>query len=377
MNQEPSHGLVQQRSGHRQIKTTFGYASHMIRNRGAVRWQRVPADRFAQVTGEWQRLASRFDIAPFLQSDFIEPALSHFANGNEQIAIAESSRGVVGMVILAPPSRGRAITFQPSQLPLGPVLLGPELPVEDAIVSALDALPLTTLALGFTQLDSALYPRPASADATIASDYVRTAWIDVAGSFADYWDSRGKNLRHNMRKQRRKLADDGIEARLEILRGQHEVADAIADYGRLESAGWKAAGGTSVHPDNAQGRFYREMLQRFCARDRGCVYRYRFGDKVVAVDLCIESETTLVILKTTYDESVQGLSPAFLMREEAFQRIWDEGRIKRIEFYGKLMDWHKRWTDNSRDIFHLTRFRWRWLAAARSAKDRVDPHSPT
>lgn len=65
-----------------------------------------------------------------------------------------------------------------------------------------------------------------------------------------------------------------------------DIAQAIADYGLLESAGWKAEGGTAIHPDNAQGRFYRAMLENFCRQGRGRVYRYRFDDKVVAVDLC-------------------------------------------------------------------------------------------
>lgn len=42
------------------------------------------------------------------------------------------------------------------------------------------------------------------------------------------------------------------------------VAAALADYGALESAGWKAGTGTAIHPDNAQGRFYRRMLEAFC-----------------------------------------------------------------------------------------------------------------
>ena len=113
---------------------------------------------------------------------------------------------------------------------------------------------------------------------------------------------------------------------------------AIEDYGKLESSGWKASGGTAIHPSNAQGRFYREMLERFCSNDRGCIYRYSISGKVVAVDLCVESERSLVILKTTYDETIKTLSPAFLMREESFARIWDERRIQRIEFFGKLMD---------------------------------------
>jgi hypothetical protein len=63
-----------------------------------------------------------------------------------------------------------------------------------------------------------------------------------------------------------------------------------------------------VRADNDQGRFYRAMLEDFCRADMARIYRYRFGDRVVAVDLCIESADVHVPLKTTYDESIRGLS---------------------------------------------------------------------
>ena len=107
------------------------------------------------------------------------------------------------------------------------------------------------------------------------------------------------------------------------------MAAAVADYGRLESAGWKAQGGTAIHPDNAQGRFYRAMLEGFCRRGAASVIRYWFDDKVVAMNLCIEGHGSLIVLKTTYDESVPShYSPAFLMREETCQQMFDEKQVR-------------------------------------------------
>ena len=339
----------------------LGYSWSMQRTDPLLRWRLAPVDRFPDVAQHWQRLATQCSSAPFLRLEFIEPSLAHFAVGGEKIAIGERDGTVSALAILSAPARGRSNSFQPSQLPLGPILVDRELTVATVIESLTRYLPVSSLAVGFTQLDSAIYPRPASTATLAVGDYIQTAWVDVAGTFPEYWEARGKNLKQNIRKQRRKLLEDGVATRLEVIRDPALVAGALDDYGRLESSGWKASGGTAIHPGNTQGRFYRDMLERFCATGRGCIYRYRFADQVVAVDLCIESETALVILKTTYDESIKALSPAFLMREEAFSRIWEEGRIQRIEFFGKLMDWHKRWTDNARDIYHLTNYRWNWL----------------
>ena len=79
---------------------------------------------------------------------------------------------------------------------------------------------------------------------------------------------RGKNLRSNLKKQRKRLNAEGIETRLDIAMQPEQMAAAVADYGRLESAGWKARSGTAVDAGNAQGRFYIRMLGRLPRRAR-------------------------------------------------------------------------------------------------------------
>src|SRR6266513_5826403 len=100
------------------------------------------------------------------------------------------------------------------------------------------------------------------------------------------------------------------------------------------------------------------MLENFCRQGNGRVYQYRFDDRVVAVDLCIEGNGFLIVLKTTYDESIKSSSPAFLMRQEAFRQLFAEERIRRIEFYGKLMEWHTRWSEEIRRMYHINYHRW-------------------
>ncbi len=72
------------------------------------------------------------------------------------------------------------------------------------------------------------------------------------------------------------------------------------------------------------------------------------------------------MLKTTYDESYKALSPSSLLREDAFRRIFAEGRVKRIEFYGRVMEWHTRWTDRKRVLYHANYYRWPFLWRLRS-----------
>ncbi len=99
----------------------------------------------------------------------------------------------------------------------------------------------------------------------------------------------------------------------------------MARYGALESAGWKAQQGTAIHPDNAQGCFYTAILEKACTQNEGLVYEYAFNDKSVAVNLCVQRGETLIILKTTYDETIKTFSPAFLLLQEALEHAFCGG----------------------------------------------------
>jgi len=332
-----------------------------------MKWTLTPAAGFVQHAARWNALQAANAAAPMLQADFIAALLAEFGNGDELLATCDDA-----MAIVRPHGRGSWATFQPAQAPLGMWIERPGLDRAAAMASLLHALPGIGLVLGLTQLDPLLAPAPAG-----AIDYIQTARITVAGSFDDYWGSRGKNLRSNLKKQRARLAADGVTLRLQASTEATDMADAVRDFGRLESAGWKAQAGTAVHPDNAQGRFYVRMLAAFAARGAATVYRYWFGEQLVAMDLCIHQGDCIVVLKTTYDESVpKTFSPALLMREEAVRALFDHGGTVRIEFYGKVMEWHTRWTEEVRTLYHVNLYRWaalRRLHALAQKRRAVSP----
>jgi CelD/BcsL family acetyltransferase involved in cellulose biosynthesis len=321
-------------------------------------WQILPASRFAEHATSWDALQRRCTDTPFLESAFITPLLAVFGSGRELLALRQGGQGLQAAALLQPAGRGMWQTFQPSQLPLGPWLCAAQ---DDPGVCAsglVQALPGLALGLGLTQLDPRLLPRPQDSATLRTQDYIHTSWVDVQGSWDDYWEGRGKNLRQNTRKAHNKLAAEGTPLRLDTVTHADDVAAAIAQYGALESAGWKSEGGTAIHPDNDQGRFYTQMLQNFCAAGRGRIVRAWLGDSLAAMDLCVDNGPLVVILKTAYDERHKAVSPSVLMRHEEFKAWWAEGRYQRIEFYGKTLEWHTRWTSQERGLYHATAYRW-------------------
>lgn len=324
-------------------------------------WTFRPANTaFATHAARWDRLQAAAANLPFLESAFIIPLLRHLG-GQPVLALGHCGQQLMAAALLQQNGSGRWTTYQPSQLPLGAWVLHPDLDAVDAAYKLLRRLPGLALGLAITQIDPRFHRRPTDAESVQTLDYIDTAWVDVEGTYDDYWNQRGKNLRTNMRKQRTKLEADGTRMRFEVLTSPGDMAPALDDFGRLESASWKADSGTQVQADNAQGRFYLDMMRGFCALGRGQVWRLWFDDQVVAVDLCIEAGSTLVILKTAFDSSHRTVSPSFLLKQEAFRLLFDQRRIRRIEFYGRLMEWHTRWTEQSRTLYHANLYRWGWL----------------
>ena len=51
-------------------------------------------------------------------------------------------------------------------------------------------------------------------------------------------------------------------------------------------------------------------------------------------------------------------SSDLLMREEATRSLFECGRFQRLEFYGRVMEWHTRWTEEVRTLYHVNYYRW-------------------
>lgn len=323
-----------------------------------MKWTLEPALPFAPYAERWQRLNARNQDSPLLHPDFVAPLLAEWGAGGELMALAGDPDDPAAMVLVAPTSGFEWVTFQPSQAPVGLMVRDPGVVPGELVKSLQGALPRRCVLFTLMHQDPDLTPRPDENGRLRTVDYIRTARVAIEGTFDEYWKARGRNLRKNLKRQRNGLARDGIVTRLEVLERPEDVADAIAAYGKLESASWKAAGGTAIHPDNDQGRYYRAILERFCSRGEGRIYKYWYGDRLAAMDLCIHRHGVLVILKTTYDETIQTSSPAMLMRQDAFEEIFADGGFKRIEFYGKVMDWHTKWSDDIRTLFHVNCARW-------------------
>jgi CelD/BcsL family acetyltransferase involved in cellulose biosynthesis len=316
-------------------------------------WNFLPLSDFSQIAPQWDQLNQETFKSPILQSNFVQPALKNFSTGNEIIATCIQNNRVIAMGIFYKYKFGCWSTFQPSQAPIGLWLCFPDMDLETALKSLAKTLPGPCFIISLLQQDCNLLSPPAHSKTMSTMDYIETAKISLNSDFDTYWQERSKNTKKSVRKQHKKLEERELAVSLETLSNPEDINEAIAQYGQLETAGWKAQNNTAIHPDNPQGAFYSQILNAFCSEKNGLIFKYWIGDQVAAVDLCVADEESIVILKTTYNENLGEFSPALLMHAEIFEYLFKQQTYKTIEFYGRVMDWHKKWTNEIRKLYHI------------------------
>ncbi|HWP23817.1 MAG TPA: GNAT family N-acetyltransferase [Candidatus Binatia bacterium] len=326
-------------------------------------------EAFPSFAKSWDEINRQSSNHILLDSRFIAPLVRHFGSERTLLAVRGGSEAP-GMALIERGKPGFWQTFQPGQAPLGAIVLGRD--HDDpgvAIRELIRDLPGYALGFSVTQQDPdfTCFTNLNGSLPFETLDYIQTPRLTVGGSFEAYWKSRSKNLTHNLSRQRRRLKEQGAVLELVVDRCADAVAGAIQEYGDLESSGWKGRQGSAVAADNVQGRFYREMLEDFCSTGEAVIYRLRLNGQTVAADLCLERSATLFILKTAYDESIQGLSLGMLLHREMFQRLFDEKNVHMVEFYGQLRDWHTKWTTEVRRMYHINFYRFLCVAYIRKA----------
>lgn len=320
-------------------------------------------DAFQDLRGRWDDLNKSCGNHVLLDSEFVSSLLRHFGSDDTLLGISDS-----GMVFLERTRRGFWQTFQPAQGPLGLILLQTTKPVEEHVADLMRCLPGFCLGLSITQQDpdfTALKNMNHSLNFETV-DYITTSRIRLTGEFEPYWKARGRYFVDDLRRQTRRLEEQGIRIEFSVERQPGRVAECIGEYGRLEATGWKGTEGTAVTAENQQGRFYRDVLEKFCTKGEGAIYRLLFSGKVVATDLCLERNGMMAVLKIAYDESLAGISPGKFLHREILRQLFQEQNIEVVEWYGRLHEWQKKLDSSPRTMFHVNFYRHSWVPVAKS-----------
>lgn len=343
-----------------------------------ITWSIHALDELDRHRDGWASLNQAGWNTPVLDPSYVFTLAKDFAGERDVLAVAKNSKGLCAMTILSRGKAGAWHTFEGAGCPFGAWVSRPELTLPDLLPPLFAALPGIATVIALTRQDPEIRPRLPDDRCVRSLDYITTARIRVNGGFADLWKSRSKGFRQNIRTARNRLQrDDKLPTRFEIVTSADEIGAAVDQHGLVESAGWKAPTGNALHPDNPQGKFFRRMMTDLATVGDARVYRFFYRDRLVASALCVHRARRFIVLRTAFDESENFTSPGQLMHYEMFERIFDAHEFDTIDFYGEVLDWERRWTDDVRTMYHVNFYRWPIAAWIYDLKrhDRP-PHAP-
>jgi GNAT acetyltransferase-like protein len=296
------------------------------------------------------------DSSPVLSSRMMRPLVECYGGSAMLYATCQEGSQVRAVAILARSAANRWSLFSPSQAPLSAVLTPRSLALASLMRGLLRALPGYVLTLDVPARDPQLRSEVTSDPCAQNAPLGTTISVGASGGFNSYWDSRSKDLRKNVKRYLHRATEAQVPAQLRQISAPQEIGAAVDRYGVLESSGWKGREGTALHPENAQGGLYRQVMQGFAAVNSGSVYELYLGEQLAASRLIVRGPTMHVILKTTYSEELKQYAPGRLLLYLILQQLLDQGSVP-VEFYTRANDDLLSWATAKRELFATTVFR--------------------
>lgn len=325
-------------------------------------WQILPLGDagLSAFAADWDALNKRrFGEHPLLSSNFVNGLLRHFGQRSERLCILRVEGQVRAMCVLRP--RGMLVwsSFLPSQAQLGPTMIS-----EPADLQSLMAqLPRPVGQLELLCNDPSLGDGVAkSARSLDRMNHALTMQISLTGSFDDYWNARSKSLKGNMRRYEQRLKTDGLQSRFVCLDGPAEMGAAVARYAALEGSGWKGLRGTALASSTPQMAFYVDLMQRAASTGHAAVHELWLGDELAASRLMLDSGGMLVMLKTTFSESMSRYAPGRQLLRAVIERLFKTHNGQTLEFYTDASIDQLAWATGQRWIQHATLTRQGWAS---------------
>ena len=172
--------------------------------------------------------------------------------------------------------------------------------------------------------------RPMSSSRGIRDSYERTL---------------GANLRRNVRRSLKRLADLG-RLNLDVDEGHDELDERLTELFAVEALGWKGKPGTAIISSKpATRRFYAAVARWATARGSLRLVVLRLDGRPIAFHFALEEEGIYYPLKGGFDPDFGEFSPGQLIIRASLRRAFDLGLV-RYEFLGGDEPYKRSWTDS-------------------------------
>ena len=154
-----------------------------------------------------------------------------------------------------------------------------------------------------------------------------------------------KRRASDLRRARRRATGEG-EVDVELLVPEMPVVDELLDEAfAIEARSWKGREGTALAVDTERGAFYRRYCSSAAERGELRISFLRLGGRRVAMQLAVEWDSRLWLLKIGHDDAAKRCSPGMLLLLEVVRGAAAEG-LEAVQLLGGIEPWTSMWTEN-------------------------------
>lgn len=136
----------------------------------------------------------------------------------------------------------------------------------------------------------------------------------------------------------RRLNERGRLKLVEIKAG--EIEKGLTYLYDVEDKNWKGEKETSLKRTH-QGDFYRKLAFYLSKENNIRIYLLQLNDEVIAGIYVIIDKEICFLVKGGYNEKFYQFSPSKILFYLLFKKLFDESKIKKIDFFGDYYPWEK------------------------------------
>lgn len=193
-------------------------------------------------------------------------------------------------------------------------------------------------------------------------------YIALDSSWATPEDKLSSRRRSDHRRALKRAEELG-PVRSQILKPQpHELDELLELALAIEARSWKGEAGTALLRDQRRAAFFRGYTRRACELGILRINLLRIGEQSAAMQIAVEQDGGLWLLKVGYDPEFARCSPGNLLIADTIKYAVDTG-LHSYEFLGTSEAWTRVWTETERETVCVRVYPLGWRSLAALAKD--------
>jgi CelD/BcsL family acetyltransferase involved in cellulose biosynthesis len=314
-------------------------------------------DHIAAIEREWDDLAGRLDVSPFLRPGWSAVWFECFAPGPALVATIRRGDELAALAPLY--RRGRMLHSASNEHTPHFDFLAVDDGAAGELARALLSRRETRLVLDLVDADGP--GLRACRSAAAAAGYrsverirLRSPHLAIESDWETYVSQLRRKTRYEVERRLRRLRESG-SVTFEIADGRERLAELLDEGFGIEGAGWKGEAGTAIQASDETRSFYAGIARWAASRGWLRLAFLRLDGKALAFVFALEQGGTFYALKSGFDPAFHKFGPSTLLRAELVSRAFSAG-LERYEFLGADEPWKLEWTRTCHERVRFSAF---------------------